>query len=145
MKKLIIILLPLLILTGCKKQEKINLNKKYYNEGKFITINSLENLEEETYILYTYNNYCSFEIPCDQIFKQYMEKYKIDFLQIPFKQFKETNLYKKVKYAPSIIIVKGGKIIDYLDANKNKDLKKYQDINEFEKWINKYIEVKESI
>lgn len=144
MKKLIIILLPLLILTGCKKQEKINLNKKYYNEGKFITINSLENLEEETYILYTYNNYCSFEIPCDQIFKQYMEKYKIDFLQIPFKQFKETNLYKKVKYAPSIIIVKEGKIIDYLDANKNKDLKKYQDINEFEKWINKYIEVKES-
>jgi hypothetical protein len=144
MKKLIIILLPLLILTGCKKQEKINLNKKYYNEGKFITINSLENLEEETYILYTYNNYCSFEIPCDQIFKQYMEKYKIDFLQIPFKQFKETNLYKKVKYAPSIIIVKEGKIISYLDANKNKDLKKYQDINEFEKWINKYIEVKES-
>ena len=50
MKKLIIILLPLLILTGCKKQEKINLTNKYYNEGKFITINTLENLEEETYI-----------------------------------------------------------------------------------------------
>ena len=70
MKKLIIILLPLLILTGCKKQEKINLTNKYYNEGKFITINTLENLEEETYILYTYNNYCTFEIPCDKIFKE---------------------------------------------------------------------------
>ncbi len=144
MKKIIIILLPLLILTGCKKQEKITLTNKYYNEGKFITINTLENLEEETYILYTYNNYCTFEIPCDKIFKEYMEKYKIDFLSMPFKEFKETTMYTKVKYAPSVIIVKDGKIISYLDANKNKDLKKYQDMHEFETWINKYINTKES-
>lgn len=144
MKKIIIILLPLLILTGCKKQEKINLTKKYYNEGKFITINSLENLEQETYILYIYNNYCSFEIPCDKIFKQYMEKYKIDFLSMPFKEFKNTKYYNKVKYAPSIIIIDKGKIIGYLDANKDKDLKKYQDVYELEKWLNKYIKTEES-
>ena len=142
MKKLIILLLPLLILTGCKKQEKITLPEKYYNEGKFITINSLENLENETYILYTYNNYCSFEIPCDKIFKEYMEKYKIDFLSMPFKEFKNTKFYYKVKYAPSVIIVKEGKIISYLNANKDQDLQKYQDVHEFEKWINKYINTK---
>ncbi len=142
MKKLIILLLPLLILTGCKKQEKVRLTEKYYNEGKFITINSLENLEQETYILYTYNNYCSFEIPCDKIFKEYMEKHKIDFLSMPFKEFKNTKLYGKVKYAPSVIIVKEGKVIAYLNANKDQDLNKYQDVHEFENWINKYIETK---
>lgn len=142
MKKLIIILLPILILTGCKKQEKINLTNKYYSEGKFITVNSLDNLEQETYILYTYNNYCTFEIPCDKIFKEYMEKYKIDFVSIPFKEFKNTKYYSKVKYAPSIIIINQGKIISYLNANKDKDLQKYQDVHEFEKWINKYINTK---
>lgn len=144
MKKLIILLLPLLILTGCQKKEKLTLTEKYYNEGKFITVNTLDNLEKETYILYTYNNYCTFEIPCDKIFKEYMEKYKIDFISMPFKEFKNTKYYNKVKYAPSIIIIKQGKIISYLDANKNEDLNKYQDVHEFERWINKYINAKES-
>ena len=73
-----------------------------------------------------------------------MEKYKIDFLSMPFKEFKNTKYYNKVKYAPSIIIIKQGKIVSYLDANKDKDLQKYQDVHEFENWINKYINTKES-
>ena len=27
----------------------------------------------------------------------------------------------------------------YLDANKDEDLNKYQDVNEFSNWINKYV------
>ena len=68
-----------------------------------------------------------------------MEKYKIDFVSIPFEKFKKTQLYNEVKYGPSILIIKEGKIIKYLDANKDSDLQKYQDTKEFEKWINKYI------
>ena len=51
-------------------------------------------------------------------------------------------IYQKVKYAPSIIIVRDGHIVDYLDANSDDDLDKYQDVNEFEKWISKYIYLK---
>ena len=131
MKKIIILLLPLLLLTGCKKQEKLTLTEKYYNEGNFITVNTLDNLEKETYILYTYNNYCTFEIPCDKIFKEYMEKYKIDFISMPFKEFKNTKYYNKVKYAPSIIIIKQGKIISYLNANKNEDILRSHKIDSF--------------
>ena len=52
---------------------------------------------------------------------------------------KKTYLYKKVKYAPSVIIVKKQKIIAYLDAEKDEDMDKYQDEKEFEKWLKKYI------
>lgn len=68
-----------------------------------------------------------------------MNKYEIRFLSIPFENFKNTSFYNKVKYAPSIIIVKKGKVIAYLDANSDDDLRKYQDVDKFSEWIKKYI------
>ncbi len=59
-----------------------------------------------------------------------------------FDEMKESYLYKKVKYAPSVIIIKKGKIIAYLDADKNADLDKYQNEKVFEKWIKNYIYLK---
>jgi len=147
MKKVVLFIITLLLITGCKEKqiEKFHLNNKYYNEGKFITIKNLDDLKNDSYILYTYNNFCTFNVPCEDIFKSYMEKYKIDFYGIPFDDFKKTSLYKEVKYAPSIILVKDGKIVEYLDANSNKDLEKYQDTKKFEEWINKYIYTEGSI
>ena len=141
MKKTLLIII-LLTLTACTSTQKTYLENKYYNEGNFIEIKNIDNLENETYILYTYNNYCTFEKPCEDVFKEYMEKYKIDILKIQFDNFKKTSLYKQVKYGPSIIIVKNNKILAYLDANKKQDKQKYQDITEFENWINKYIYTK---
>jgi hypothetical protein len=68
-----------------------------------------------------------------------MTKYNISFYSVPFDEMKESYLYKKVKYAPSVIIIKNGKVIAYLDADKNADLAKYQDDEAFKNWISKYI------
>lgn len=146
MKKVVLIIITIILITGCSKKqiEKYYLNNKYYNEGKFITIKNIDEIKNDTYVLYTYNNFCTFSVPCEDIFKSYMEKYKIDFYGIPFEQFKKTSLYKEVKYAPSIILIKEGKIVDYLDANSNSDKEKYQDTKKFEEWINTYIYTEES-
>ncbi len=68
-----------------------------------------------------------------------MKKYNIDFIKIPFSEFKKTNYYETIKYAPSIIIIKNKEIIAYLDANDDKDLNKYQKLEEFESWMDNYI------
>ena len=47
--------------------------------------------------------------------------------------------YDKVLYAPSLIIIKKGEIIDYLDANSDEDLDKYQDVKKLELWLDNYI------
>ena len=70
-----------------------------------------------------------------------MNKYKIDFLSISFDEFKNTGFSKKVKYAPSIIIVKEGKIVTYLDPNSDDDFDKYQDATKLEEWIKEYVEL----
>lgn len=141
-KKIITIsLFCIICLTGCNSNKQIYLSDKYYNDGEYIEItnNDLENKKDETYILFTYNNYCSFSVPCDEIFKEVMKKYKIDVLSIPFEEFKNSNFHKQVKFAPSVIIVDKGKIVAYLDPESNNDLDKYQDSNKFEEWLDKYI------
>ena len=140
MKKIITIIICI-ILTGCLSKEKIKLSDKYYNEGKYIDIksNQINKLKNDNYVIFTYNSYCNLEVPCEKIFQKVMNKYKIDFLSIKIDEFKKTYLYKIVKYAPSVIIVKKQKIIAYLDAEKDEDMDKYQDEKEFEKWIKKYI------
>jgi len=145
MKKLLIILLCI-SLTGCfisKKQndnkDRLYLSDKYYNKGEFIDVKNLNNLDKDTYILFTYNPYCNLPISCEEIFESFMKKYNIDFIKIPFSEFKETNYYETIKYAPSIIIIKNKEIIAYLDANADKDLNKYQKLEEFESWMDNYI------
>ena len=137
----IIGLISLLIINN--NSDKIRLSKKYYNKGEFIKVNSsdIEKLKNDTYILYTYNNFCSFSIPCEDIFKEFMNKNKIDFISMPIDEFKNTSFYNIVKYAPSVIIIQKNKVIAYLDAESDDDLIKYQDASEFEKWIASYIEV----
>lgn len=132
-------LIIILMICFIKKDNKIYLSNKYYNEGGFIQVESLDNLESDNYLLYVYNDYCNFKIPCETIFKSVMNKYKLDVVSIPFLKYKNTNLYKKVKYAPSIIIIEKGRVKSYLDANKDSDVSKYQDEVEFEKWLNNYI------
>ena len=140
----IVILVVLVLFAVClsfKHNKKIYLSDKYYNNGSFIDIDSdqLSKLNNDKYVLFTYNNYCSLAIPCDEVFKKFMEKYNIDFLTMPFEEFRKTDLYKEVKYGPSVIVVNKNKIVSYLDANKDDDINKYQDTYEFEKWLDKFI------
>lgn len=139
----IVIFLIVLYCLNINNKNRFYLNDKYYNNGSFITStsNDVEKLIEnkESFILFTYNNYCTLPIPCEDIFKEFSKNYKIDVLSIPYGEFKDTSLYKEVKLSPSVIIIKEGKIISYLHADKDEDLEKYQDVNKYKNWLNNYI------
>ena len=142
MKKVVLLLLTIFLFIGCTNNEVFSLSEKYYNNGDYISISSEEISDNESYLLYIYNNFCALPVHCENIFKEVMEKYKIDVLSMPFDNFKNTKFYKDVKYAPSIIIVKNGDIVYYLDANSDRDLEKYQNTDKFEEWLKKYIILK---
>ena len=95
------LLIVIFLLTGCvfNKRDIFYLSDKYYNMGNYIDISSedLKKLDNESYILYTYNNFCNLPIHCQNIFKNVMDKYKIDVLSIPFEEFKKTDFYPKIK------------------------------------------------
>ncbi len=141
---IVLLVILLLGLTGCNtKDEKIKLSEEYYKEdsGSLVEITNEEIPTDKNYILFTYNNYCNFPLPCDEVFKSFAEKEKIDILAIPFAEFKKTEFYSEIKYAPSVIIIKGKKVIAYLDANSDNDTQKYQDVEEFTNWVEQFVEI----
>lgn len=142
MKKFIIIIMCL-FLTACTNSSRFSIEKEYYKESKFINVKSedIEKLKEnkKSFIVFTYNNYCILETPCDEIFKKVMDKYSLSFLYLPYEEMKNTFIYNEVKMAPSVILIKEGNIVAYLDAESDEDLPKYQDVDEFDKWLNSFI------
>lgn len=144
MKKILILLTFLIIITGCKNNnKKFYLDDEYYDNGSYIEITK-EKLDElqnnkSSYLIFTYNSYCTFKVPCDNIFEEVMKKYNISIYSMPYELMKQTFIHDKVTYAPSIIIINKGNIVTFLDPEKDDDLNKYQDANEFEKWLGEYI------
>lgn len=119
----------------------IYLSSEYYESNSFIQIDhtDISKLNKKNYVLFTYNNYCTFPISCESIFEKFMNEENIAFQSIPIEEFKKTSFYQEVKYAPSVMVISRGRIISYLDANSDLDLVKYQDVDEFRKWIGEYI------
>ena len=142
----ILIIIILLFIMLNQNDNLITLKNEYYNDGGFITLNDKEVKEminnKESFILFTYNNYCTLPISCETIIREFMEERKIRMISITFEDYKKTSLYNEVKYAPTVLIIKDGKIISYLDANKDEDLGKYQDVEELTSWIEKYVIIK---
>lgn len=120
------------------------LEDKYYNNGEKIELdeNSIKDISDESYLLFTYNTFCGMAKPCEEIFDAVLKRNNLDYIAISFDKFKKTDYYETVKYAPSFIIIKKGKIVAYLDAEKDEDLDYYQDEDMFEKWLGNYINLK---
>lgn len=149
---LIIVLLMVSILfitLNNNKNKKFYLNNEYYNNHGYVEISSkqVEKLlkDKKSFILFTYNNFCSFSKPCDVVFENVSKDKSVSILEVPFDEFKKTSLYKTVEYAPSIIIIHNGKIVDYLDAESDDDVVLYQDESKFYDWLKKYIYVKKKM
>lgn len=135
------------ILFRTVKNDKIELNFTFYND-KGLTDTSVEELDKlidrkKSFLLFVYNDFCSFSVPCDNIFDEGSKELNMQILQIPYRDFKGSTLNKTVKYAPTVIIVKEGKVVRYLDAESNSDKKIYQNVKKFKKFILKYVKEKE--
>ena len=148
-KRILILIIPILLITGCGSTKIHNenglvLDDICYSSNDFIDIDNeyLNKTPLNNYVLFIYNNYCSLPIPCEKIFKEYMDKYDVSFLSMNIDEYKKTGFYSEVKYAPSVLVISNGNIVAFLDAESDDDLGKYQDVNEFETWINNYIYTK---
>lgn len=145
MKKIVLILLAIFTLMGCSnKENKFYLDDEYYGKGKLVSIKAedINSLEDKTYIVFIYNNYCNLPIPCEDIFKKVAKDNDLIFYTLSYEEMQNTFFKEKIQYAPSVVIVHKGEIIDYLDANSDDDYDKYQDKKAFLNWLKNYIYLK---
>ena len=145
MKKLLIIIVPIILILLIILNNKTNfyLESKYYNSNDLIEIDSNNLIElidkKESFAIFVYQPSCISSTDFDNLLLEFQEKNNISFYKISCLIFKDLNIASQIKYYPTFIIYKDGKIVDYLKANDNKDLKYYQSIESFTNWFEKYV------
>jgi len=160
MKKILIIMAIVLLTIGCKKEEEkptddkptlpeikepFKLDEKYYNSTEMKEVNAEELNKmidnKETFAIFYYSPGCSSCAAFSVVLGDFQKEYKIGFLKIPTEEKKKTIINDYMTYAPSMVIFKEGKIVAFLDALSDDDMKYYETVDDFKTWFEKYIKL----
>lgn len=146
---LLLLVIACLLVSGCdNKQQTFLLEEKYYNNN---TINEIESqqfeqlvTEKESFAIFIYQSYCAASESFEKVLTEFTKTYQISLYKMSFSTMKETNLGKKIKYYPSLVIYQDGKLIDYLDANSKRDSDYYKSVDNFTNWFTSYVEINQN-
>lgn len=123
------------------------LDDKYYGENKIteIGIDEFNNLidNKESFVVFVYQPACSTSAEFEEVVTDFLEQNQISIYKIKFSEIYENVNF--LKFYPSFIIYKKGKMVDFLEADKDSDLKYYQSVDGFTEWFTKYVKLKENI
>lgn len=141
-----IVLLIMVLCTACGNKTFM-LEEKYYGESKFIEIDNegYDKLisDKESFAIFIYQPLCAASSSFKEVLTEYSNTKGVVFYKMTQTQMKESKLGETLKYYPSLVIVKDGKVVDYLDANSSGDTRYYQNAENFNNWFTTYVELKE--
>ena len=154
MKKTILIIIAILIalcliLTGLwfyEKKQKFYLEDKYYanpvaQETELSNINKLIK-DKESFVLFIYQPLCTTSYSLSGILDTYSKETGLSYYTIQYSKIKGTETFDYIKYYPSFVIFKKGKMVDFLDAESDDDTEKFKESKAFADWLESYIKIK---
>ena len=149
-KKLLLVISVLLLLsiiifiTFKVLNRNFYLDDKYYgnNEIYEIGIEEFNNLisNKESFGIFVYQPACTTSAEFEQVLYDFFKQNNMSIYKIKFSDIYEHTDF--LKFYPSFIIYKNGKMVDFLEADKDKDLKYYQSVDGFSEWFTKYVILK---
>lgn len=133
----------MLLLVGCGSNKKFYLEDSYYESNKLVEINNedLKKLEEDKkdFILFVYLPGCTSCAEFKNVLEDFLSKNNVSINYISILDSDGTSVEKKVKFAPSFMVYKDGKVVDFLDSNSDDDVSYFKDVNNFRSWLENYI------
>lgn len=142
-----LVLVLTMLAYGLKNNQKFYLEDQYYGQAELeeINIEKLNQLQEskESFGVFVYQPLCSNSESFEKVLKEYQEEKKIKFYKISFSSILESDLKEEIKYYPSFLIFQKGKLINHLKADKDNHKEYYESKEGFEKWLTKYVLLKE--
>lgn len=131
-----------------KKEKKFYLENHYYTSSdvKEIKMDDLSDLinKKESFAVFVYQPMCVTSSDFESVLSDFLKSNKISIYKIAFSDIKNTDIGKSIKYYPSFIIYNKGKIVDFLEADKDEDVARYTSKDDFEKWFTKYVKLRTS-
>ena len=141
----VLILLSIIIFITFKVLNRnFYLDDKYYgnNEIYEIGIEEFNNLisNKESFGIFVYQPACTTSAEFEQVLYDFFKQNNMSIYKIKFSDIYEHTDF--LKFYPSFIIYRNGKMVDFLEADKDKDLKYYQSVDGFSEWFTKYVILK---
>lgn len=146
---LLILIIGIILLFVNKNEKSFYLENSYYGTNKMIEV-EIDELNElvdrkESFAVFVYQPMCVTSSDFEKVLSEFLEDNQISIYKIAFSSIKDTDIGKFVKYYPSFIIYHEGKMVDFLEANKDEDVNYYVSVDGFKNWFMKYVKIKEDI
>lgn len=102
-----------------------------------ITADEFANLVEnqDDFVAIMHMTVCPAEFPLSAVAKEYAHNSGATIYSLTEEEFKQTDLSETVKYLPSAAVYRDGKLVKYLDAEKDEDMPYYKTAEAFGEWV----------
>lgn len=112
------------------------------NEGlKDISAAGYEELvvEKKNFLVLIHMTVCPAEFPLTDTARQLAKEDGLTIFALDEEEFKKTDLMEVVKYLPSLVVVRGGEVVDFLDAEADEDMEAYKSAVGLRKWVGRMV------
>ena len=132
---------------GWFNDPKVSLDPEYYCSddcgGEYLEL-SKENYEKliadkKSFIIFLDQRGCETADTLRSFVMDFARSKGVKVYKMMFEDEKETSLHDVIKYYPSVVMISKGKVVGYLRADSDEDAPAYNNYEDFEKWIRRYL------
>lgn len=121
------------------RDSRVVLSAEYRGDGGVgtITIDELRTMTEEkkSFLLFVSQPECKTAEKLREILQELISEYPIQIFEVSFSELKESGLANEVRFYPSLIVYRQGKVADFLDANDSADTEAYNSLDGLRAWL----------
>lgn len=122
---------------------KFTLSSEYTSKSGFqdATVEEIQGSidAKKSFAVFVYQPECRSSEDLEKIVKSFSEEKEVIFLRIAYSELKESGLIPELKYYPSVVLYRDGKVVDFLKANDDSYTSAYTTSEGFREWWGKYI------
>ena len=119
------------------------LSDEYYGKSESITLKTDEYeqlvAEKKSFIVLVDKPGCVTTAEMRQMMADFPDDMQFKYYNFMWSQVKESSLHEYISFAPSVAIIKNGKVKAYLRSDVDEDGKYFYDAAALQEWVRKYV------
>lgn len=119
------------------------LDEQYYGSAALDSISAaeLQQLvdEKKSFAVFVSQPSCRASADFEKVLQSFIAETPMRFYEIAFSDLKELPFASEVRFYPSFLIFKRGKLVDFLEADNDDDASAYTSLDGFKAWLSKQV------
>ncbi len=121
------------------------LSPEYYSEAQIEEVDLGEIRDQinegKSFAVFAHQPGCQTSAELAQIVQDFSSQHSLKFYQIGFSDLKNSGLVSELRFYPTFVIFRDGKVVDFLKADSGDDMSAFTSLEGFIEWFNKYVRV----